>query len=43
MQLETFAFQCWLTEATNTLPLDRGELRGQWAGRKVFKIRGLHG
>lgn len=42
MQLETSAFQCWLAEAANTLLFKEGELRGQWAGRKVFKIRWLH-
>lgn len=43
VQLETFAFQCWLTKATNIPLFKGGELRGQWAGRKVFKIRWLHG
>jgi len=43
VQPGTFAFQCWLSEATNTPLFKGGELRGQWAGRKVFRSRWLPG
>lgn len=41
LQHQAFAFQCWLTEAVNIPLFKGGELSGQWAGRKVFKIRWL--
>lgn len=40
LQLETFAFQCWLAEAANTPLFKGGELGRQWAGKRYFKSEG---